>query len=140
LQGSSGAITWNVTPPSADCLSSPDKNPGACPKDFAALPTGSACPKQSLSCVYDQGMCGCIPCMGEAGVGSQMEWACDPFPQPQGCPVPRPLIGSACTQEGQSCGYGELCGVVSGPSLACRNGRWESQPIAAACAIRQCGK
>ena len=86
-------------------------------------------------------MCGCIPCIGDGGgVGSQQEWACDPYPTPSGCPEPRPLIGSACTQEGQSCSYGEMCGVVGGPSLGCQNGHWASQPTAASCAIHQCGK
>lgn len=143
IKGSSGIEAWVVNPPAPSCVSSSDQNPGACPATFTTRPTGASCPSSAgLSCVYTQGMCGCIPCIGDGGGGGggQQEWACDPFPSPTGCPVPRPLIGSACTQEGLSCGYGEQCGVVSGPNLGCRAGRWELQPSAAACAIRTCGK
>ena len=141
ITGSSGTTAWNVTPPQPGCIAEPKQNPPECPATFGTLPTGAACPKAGLSCVYDQGMCGCTPCFGDGGGGGQTEWACDPFPQPTGCPEPRPLIGSACTQEGQSCAYGQQCGVVSGPYLTCTAGQWRQQVFGAgACVARQCGQ
>jgi hypothetical protein len=142
LKGTSGVATWQVTLPAPGCVGTPDQNPAACPATFTTLPTGSACPQQGLACVYTQGMCGCVTCFGDSGVTNQNEWACDVFPAPTGCPVPRPLIGSACTQEGLTCSYGEQCGVVGGPDLGCQGGRWASlpRPAGGACAVRQCGK
>ena len=125
-----------------DCVASPAQNPNSCPADFGTLPNGGACPQSpGPTCVYGKGMCGCVPCVGDSGTGQQQEWLCEPFPQPQGCPEPRPLIGSACTQDGQSCAYGTVCGVIKQqPMLICQSGRWQSQPFAASCILRQCGK
>ena len=107
------------------------------------MATGSKCPGGLTgTCVYDQGMCGCVACVTSPPNGQQQqEWACEAYPQPTGCPEPQPRIGSPCTQEGQTCAYGTICGVLGAlPTLGCQSGRWSPVPVAAACAIRTCGK
>jgi hypothetical protein len=138
-QGRTGQGAWFVDVPGTDCIPGPASNPAACPAAFGSLPTGSACPANLPSdCVYAEGMCSCASCEGDGGM--QNEWACEAFPQPQGCPEPRPRIGSACTQEGQSCGYGSICGETRAiPYLRCQNGTWEQEEIGADCAVRKCG-
>jgi hypothetical protein len=138
----SGSLAWFVTTPGKECVASQAQNPPACPSTFTGLANGAACPDPSAytHCVYPEGMCGCLSCMGDAGALGK-EWQCEAYPQPQGCPEPRPRIGSACTQENQSCGYGSLCSAVTGiPMLRCENGVWHVEPVAASCAIHICGK
>jgi hypothetical protein len=132
---------WSVIVPGKECIPSQAQNPSDCPSSFTGLPTGSACPNDNFAtrCVYPEGMCGCLPCMGDGAMAK--EWACQTYPTPDGCPEPRPRVGTPCTQEGKSCSYGGICDVTGSiPILQCQNGAWHIEPIAADCAIRQCGR
>jgi hypothetical protein len=133
-----GSLRWSVTVPGKECIASPAQNSPECPATFVS-PARACPPGNPLGrCVYAEGMCGCVPCAGDGGLPSQ-QWACEAYPQPGGCPMPRPRAGSACTQEGQSCEYGSPCGVAGGiPYLVCKGGRWALQPFGADCAILAC--
>jgi hypothetical protein len=45
----------------------------------------------------------------------------------QGCPDPRPRIGSACTTSGLDCDYGACTGGVN---VECVSGAWQQQNTA----------
>ncbi len=141
--------SWTVTPPAATCISTPAQNPSSCPKAFGDVPTGAKCPGGNAlgaaSCVYPEGMCGCESCYepSDGSLGNQnQEWKCDPYPMPgDGCPSPRPEIGSACPKEGQSCFYGGGCGTpIPFSAIACQNGAWTPEAVGLDCAILTCGK
>ncbi len=70
-----------------------------------------------LDCAYQQGQCNCAP-MVPVG-GPNPIWQCS---SPQGCPEPRPRLGDACTQTGQSCDYGACTGGVA---VVCKDGYWQ---------------
>jgi hypothetical protein len=40
-----------------------------------------------------------------------------------GCPLPRPLLGTSCSPEGQQCDYG-VCNVPGGAAEQCSGGLW----------------
>lgn len=132
--------TWYSSASGAPCVGSQAENPSACPSSFTALGRGAACPTDlDARCVYPEGTCACQTCSGGDG-GLTRAWACETWPDPAGCPEPRPRIGSPCTNEGQECSYGSICGVVSGvPLLDCRDGVWKRAAIAADCALPKCG-
>ena len=95
-----------------------------CPSSFGAVPQGKECTSFGLQCGYPQGRCACTLAFGppvpvDAGAG---RWYCE-APQ-QGCPQPRPRIGSACSLSGaQYCDYG-ACTLPGGTSLSCVSGIW----------------
>jgi hypothetical protein len=137
----SGGNQWFVNAPAASCVASPSQNPLGCPPTFGTIPTGASCPREPASdCVYPEGTCGCVSCAPDGGGTIATEWVCDPWPTPNGCPEPRPRIGSPCASEGQSCMYADLCSVGNGqPAMGCQNGRWVLQAFGVDCAIRHCG-
>ena len=143
LGSSTSQVAWSIRAPDARCSSSQASNSSLCPLTFGGLATGSACPLNlDATCVYPQGECGCVPCESGSGPGkTSTEWACEAWPVPQGCPEPRPRIGTACATDGQTCFYGSPCGVTSSlPAIGCRDGAWGYTPFAADCAIRLCGR
>ncbi len=91
-----------------------------CPASYNAVPTGQDCAPDELSCGYPEGECICTKSSG----GLQKitpSWSC--FPKVEGCPSPRPDIGSSCTAPSkQLCDYGACSGGVA---LSCVNGVWQ---------------
>jgi hypothetical protein len=140
-QNSGGAMVWFVSPPAAGCIASPADNPLGCPPSFTTIPTGASCPREpARQCVFAEGVCGCTPCASSTGTMTN-EWLCESWPTPSGCPAARPRLGTACTQEGQSCMYPSVCEVNDGePAMICQNGLWTFQAYGADCAILTCGQ
>jgi hypothetical protein len=105
-----------------------------CPATFASVPQGSTCPTNGLLCDYPQGRCACtVPLSGPPVItidGSvPIYWACQ-NPGQTGCPLPRALLGTACTQSGLFCNYGG-CTVPGGSSEQCTGGVWK--PVLTPC-------
>lgn len=125
--------TWSTTTPDPSCKGVQSENEPACPSSYAALGAGAACPANVQdSCAYPEGLCNCATCsspdgglMGNPGKG----WSCARWPSPQGCPTPRPRIGSACAVEGQDCNYVNYCSAVylGLPDAKCVDGVWQPQ-------------
>jgi hypothetical protein len=125
-----GAWEVNVPPPSG-CPTPP--NPSACPATFASVPVGQHCGNLvGTTCDYAQGFCGCaVPSMGPYpdDASAVAIWICD---SPQaGCPMPRPKLGTACSQEGLQCDYSP-CSLPTGTSLVCQSGAWQEQQFGCA--------
>jgi len=101
------------------CSPEPGPNSASCPADFAAVPQGECAPA-GLTCIYPQGECSCAVPFGPVEIdGGTADWGCVPE---QGCPFPRPLLGSPCTGEGTSCTY-EACSYGE----TCTNGLWAAE-------------
>jgi hypothetical protein len=113
---------WSTYKPSFEpCSPQPGPNAASCPSDYASVPQGSACTTTGLSCVYAQGECSCqVPLEGPVLIdGGSGYWGCVPE---QGCPFPRPPLGSACTNPSgteSDCTY-EACAYAQ----TCQNGAW----------------
>ncbi|HTQ46372.1 MAG TPA: hypothetical protein VMI75_26630, partial [Polyangiaceae bacterium] len=60
----------------------------------------------------------CSPICRAKDAGTQ--WNCFPWDEPPGCPDPRPLLGTACT----NVEAGTLCGGYSEQSMVCAGGYW----------------
>jgi hypothetical protein len=109
------SFVWNVSSPiwSLCGVNSPQ-----CLPSYGTPADAAGCPVDAAACLYPQGVCGCAPECGG--------WVCAPYPLPTGCPEPRPLLGSPCTQEGQNCAYGDICSVLAfaGPLMVCASGFW----------------
>jgi hypothetical protein len=143
----SAPYTWQVYSDNPAC----SPNPTCCPSTFEAYAGHSdgpsTCPFQG-SCTYPEGRCACVPCVVGGGGGCGLQdfcggdggeassagstWLCEPWPEPPGCPWPRPLLGTACSvPETVYCGYGPLCCGYVGigdPSMACIGGYWNVFP------------
>jgi hypothetical protein len=97
------------------------------------VPKGQSC-SGSMECAYPQGRCACTIDFGpvlleDAGAS----WVCtDPE---TGCPEPRPQLGTACANEGQTCDYG-TCSLPGGVQVACTNGTWALSPAGCAGVVR----
>jgi hypothetical protein len=126
--GGPGRFWRHSTPSDPSCA----PTPAACPASFGALASGSACPVNAI-CTYPEGRCNCIPCtppdggVSDAGAAdASTQWVCEAWMTPAGCPEPRPLLGTACSNEGQECDYGEGCGspVDLPDPMGCRGGVW----------------
>ena len=90
-----------------------------CPSSYASVPAGQNCSPDTLTCAYPEGECICTTNLG--GPQSQTaQWDC--IPATNGCPSPRPDIGTSCSQPGLDCNYG-ACG--GGVDLVCKDGRWQ---------------
>jgi hypothetical protein len=107
---------WSYPTPGPACPA------GTCPATYADVPQGQSCTPEGLDCGYSQGQCNC-DIQPESAKGLPV-WLCT-TPAP-GCPEPRPNIGSACTQPGQSCDYGACTGGVE---LEC-SGTWQVEQTA----------
>jgi hypothetical protein len=111
---------WQVTAPASGARC-PTGTPGSggCP---ATTPTGTC--TTEMNCAYPDALCGCSnpdPVVVE-GMDAGLQWSC--ATAPAGCPNPRPLAGSACATEGQSCAYGD-CVTPGGPiGFTCKIGAW----------------
>jgi hypothetical protein len=89
---------------------------GMCAATYQDVPLGQPCNQVTTACAYPEGQCLCAWLDGGATTG----WVCTPTTP--GCPVPRPPLGSSCSQEGLSCAYG---GCLNGPGdQVCQNGSW----------------
>ncbi len=94
-----------------------------CPGSYAQVPVNQDCTPQTLTCAYPEGECICTTSFG--GLQKQTPaWNC--FPKIDGCPSPRPDIGSSCTTPGQNCDYGACSGGVA---LGCVNGVWQRAEV-----------
>jgi hypothetical protein len=107
--------TWIVNPPL--CAQPP---PGICPP--AVPPNNEVCPSDGVVCTYADGtICGCTTCVAGPCMPPPPIWSCGP--PPAGCPTIAPNAGTACAEEGQSCTYGNPCGL-SGVVAFCTQGSW----------------
>jgi hypothetical protein len=116
---------WSLTGPSpAATCPTPTGDP-ACPTSYRGVARGALCDIEGLICGYPQGICECLrPISGPPQVGpggANPTWACD-LPQ-QGCPSPRPHLGTACGTEGQTCDYAS-CTLPEGTAETCSGGVW----------------
>jgi hypothetical protein len=117
---------WTTFQPSFEpCSAKPGPNAASCPADFASVPQGAACATNGLSCIYDQGECSCeVPLEGPVEIdGGTGYWGCVPE---QGCPFPRPRLGSPC-HGNMSCTY-EECSYAQ----TCQGGVWQAEEEACA--------
>ena len=136
---------WSTRIPDATCKGVQSANESACPSSYAALGAGDACPASLQgSCAFPEGVCECASCFSpDAGaMGPTKAWSCARWPEPQGCPTPRPRAGSACAVEGQDCNYVNFCAAVSLglPHVKCESGVWQEQEDPPPpCAFPQCG-
>jgi hypothetical protein len=104
---------------------------GACPATYAAAESAGTCSASGLACGYTQGRCDCaVATGGPPSVGTKpTRWLCDD--PGTSCPMPRPRVGSACTQSGLTCNYG-ACSIPDGVGLQCTGGLWQVSPVACA--------
>jgi hypothetical protein len=123
--------TFQPTMQYGACVKQP--NGSECAASFAGVPRGMVCSPSGATCNYELGDCRCevqgfgvIPPLIDGSV--QPAWDCDD-PGP-GCPTPRARLGSACTQNGQSCMY-RPCSFGE----QCQNGYWQPELIACAGAM-----
>ena len=105
---------WSFPTPGVMCPT------GTCPATYAAVPQGKACSPQGLDCAYAEGECNCADTLPVSQQGPV--WQC--VTPPQGCPEPRPRLGSACSQAGLSCDYGACTGGIA---LVCTDGYWQQE-------------
>ena len=124
---------WHITQPT-NC-----GNVKECPMTYAAVAEGSACPlPNGGTCYYDEGACGCYPCQAEGGM-MVTQWKCRPWSSVPGCPSPRPLLGTKCTQEGQVCDYSGCCNISLGSAEVCTKGVWSAGvQVGCSCALNPC--
>jgi len=65
------------------------------------------------------------PTPGSDGNDAGLVWVCE-SPE-SGCPEPRPAVGDPCSEEGQSCDYGD-CEFPGGPIvMTCKSGTWGAE-------------
>lgn len=126
--------SWHVDVPDATC----GARAATCPASYGAS-EGMACSPSEPACDYDEGVCACILC--EAPGGTSGYWHCRAWNDvPAGCPVPRALLGTACSDEGLRCDYAQCCqGPSIGYRMQCTNGYWQSYvDTGCACAFPTC--
>jgi hypothetical protein len=122
---------WSVLPPArAFCGTN---NPPTCPASFGSVEGETTCTPIQLDCLYPEARCHCSPssCLGGPchiepdGGQPPPVWVCN-VPTGGNCPIPRPRIGSSCSQNGRTCDYGSCTGGVS---LVCASGVWQDEPV-----------
>ena len=103
------------------CSPKPGPNPASCPATAASVPQGSACAPRDTTCYYPDMFCQCsVPLGGPVEIdGGSASWSCLPG---DGCPFPRPLLGTACTANTVICNY-EECSY----GQMCVNGSWQGE-------------
>ena|ERR1700690_2070438 len=94
----------------------------SCPATISGIIPSASCTNSGETCVYAEGICQCNS-PGDPTPDGGSSWFCGPE---QGCPMPRPRIGSACSTPDQRCDY-EECGA----NQVCTGGVW--QPAIGAC-------
>jgi hypothetical protein len=103
-----------------------------CAASSSQVPQGSSCAPQGTRCNYPDVVCECAYPAGPVQIddagNTVASWVCE---QPvQGCPIPRPKLGSACTApESLQCDYGS-CSLAGGALLTCQGGAWERASVA----------
>ena len=123
--------SWQLTGGSSAQTCPTPAASGACPATYSAAETAGSCSASGTACGYPQGRCDCaVATGGPPTVGTKAtRWLCD---NPgTGCPMPRPRVGSTCTQSGLTCNYG-ACSIPDGVGLACTGGLWQVSPVACA--------
>ncbi len=123
-----GAFQFDVST-ATDC----PPNPPGCPPDFAsalslidagAPPSGAdASALGGPACIYTEGICG----FPESSPSGACGWMCRQFADVgAGCPAPRPLAGTPCSDDGLGCSYDEPCGphFSFGSNMVCQFGHW----------------
>lgn len=117
--------TWSLQQPDRSCYT----NPTSCPADFDAGNTDMCA---NVECTYAAGRCTCDDCAAQGPCNricrardSGTEWFCFPWDEPPGCPNPRPLLGTACT----NVDAGTLCGGLWDEPSVCAGGYW-TVPVA----------
>ncbi len=110
------------------CTPEPGPNPASCPATSMSVAQGSVCEANDSSCYYPDAFCQCIvPLGGPVQIdGGTAYWSCLPG---NGCPYPRPVLGSACTAVGTYCTY-EECSY----GQSCTDGAWQGSEEACASA------
>lgn len=110
---------WHVAAPSGPCATGVD---AGCPATYASVTPLAACGPFGLTCSYADGVCGC------GRIAHQYDgWQCDA--PDQGCPWPRPALGSSCAVPDQTCDYG-ACTIVGGDRQTCTAGTWREVAVA----------
>jgi hypothetical protein len=115
------AAGWTLASPKESC---PPLS--ACPTNYDSISSGKvmclaadAPPTGGdLTCVYPKGTCICSN--GSLPVSDGPYWTC--IDATAKCPADRPRLGSACSDEGQSCDYGACEGGIA---IACMDGYWQ---------------
>jgi hypothetical protein len=124
---------WNVEKGYGGTCPTPPANPSGCPDSFASVPVGQHCGTLvGTTCSYPQGFCGCS--IGSGGpypedAAAVATWICDA--PATGCPMPRPKLGTPCSQDNLECDYSP-CSLPSGVSLICQSGAWQDAPYGCA--------
>jgi hypothetical protein len=116
--------SWASDTVGGACTPQPGTNSSSCPATYGDVPQDQTCSPTGLSCLYSEGICSCgFPFGPQPPVGGGL-WSCLPG---QGCPFPRPRLGSACSGSGMPCDY-ETCSYEE----YCSGGTWQAQPAACA--------
>lgn len=97
-----------------------------CPAQSSLVDVGGACSPYGERCNYPDYVCECSYPAGPPTANP--EWECEN--PAQGCPIPRPRLGSACNAPASlSCDYGS-CTVSGGVRLSCQAGAWVRESVA----------
>jgi hypothetical protein len=123
--------SWVVTQhgPSTPCS---DTTAPSCPATYAGVPHGKSCDPQ-VECDYPEARCTCDLqcfdlCAAPVDGGPNLKtWNCDVPGPPSACPVPRPRLGSACSNPAENCDYGACEGNIA---IQCNAGVWTNAPTA----------
>jgi hypothetical protein len=133
----SGAWTTTQEPATTGCSTT---NPSTCPTTFGDVTQGDACGAQPFDCYYAEARCSCaVVVLQGACIKSDCPaptWDCDTpatdsanmLTPEDGCPVPRPRIGSSCSNADfeKSCNYGYCQGGVA---ILCTSNVWQIETI-----------
>lgn len=107
------AGAWQEQSSATICLSQT-----ACPTSYASVPLGQDCTSNGLACGYPQGECICTTSSGGLQKPTP-SWEC--FTPPEGCPNPRPDLGTSCASPDLQCDYGACSGGIA---VQCKSGVW----------------
>ncbi len=106
---------WVEVPRSGTCPPST----GTCPASYSVAASGMGpCEVDGTTCDYPQGTCICTSDPGGLPIINGPVWSCTPA---NGCPEPRPNLGSSCASPGLMCDYGACSGGVA---EQCTDGSW----------------
>lgn len=106
---------WSYPAPTAHCT-------GMCPPKYSDVPIGRVCSPEGLDCSYMEGQCDCAMTLPLSRMFPV--WQC--FAPGNGCPEPRPRLGSSCSDASLSCNYGACYGGVA---MVCRDGYWHQASV-----------
>lgn len=120
---------WLVTVPRC-----PGDPAGGCPSSRDAA-QGTACAGDELAqCEYDGLVCTCTSCPNPYPVCMPVDppvWSCEAPHADPACPAARPLLGTTCAMEGQTCDYG----CETEMRRVCAGGVWTSSSAPGGCAM-----